>query len=191
MRQPIFAPTFRSTRDCRGAWLPFPAKTSAKPFLNSTNTIMPIQDPNPAPTKDNPLDPDILNRRPSASGGPVVFSATSSDSTFQQFMWELVNALHIINLAQMSYKKLCYSGCPDAHARTAYKEALKHYDVVKARWVNELADETTFLDLSMDMDGYITDVRVISSAFSPFKPMQSSSLNMTHPYPSSSSSSSK
>ena len=138
---------------------------------------------------DFPLDSSVLNRTPFGGGGPVVFHAKATESTFQEFMWDLVNALHIINLGLASFKKLRWSGSPPEVACKAYDIAYHHYMCVfKNRWKEELHDETTWLEFAVSTEGYITDVRVVSNAFSRFKPMQSSDLNTVHPYPSSSSS---
>lgn len=147
-----------------------------------------ITDPNKDPKEDNPLDPNNMHRSPAGSGDSVILPAKkTADRTFHTFMWELVNSLAMINQSLAMFKRLRDGGCSPTIARNAYDAAYNHYiNNFKVRWEWELKDDTTYLDFEVSAEGYILSVRVVSSGFSRFKPLQSSSQNFIYPYPSSS-----
>lgn len=105
-------------------------------------------------------------------------------------MWELVNAFHQINQGLAWYKKAQLLGMPDDAATAPYQAALDYYhNIFVQKWQTELDDYTTWLDASVSTCGFITDVRVITTAFASNKPGQSSDQAAVEPHPSSSSSS--
>jgi hypothetical protein len=125
---------------------------------------------------------------PTAGADSVKFTNDPDCARFQQFMWELVSCLHEINLGLGYFKRCQQLGCDPEAARKPYDDAVSHYtEIFSTDWKAEIEHYTTWIDPAISPEGYITHVRVITQAFAPQKPGQSSSQNGVTPYPSSES----
>lgn len=152
--------------------------------MDNKNFHHPPCDPKP----DYRLDPTNRTKRPVGHGGPIVFPRKGKRDLFQKFLLALVHQYQLINTALATYKHGCLEGQDPVQAGLSYAAAIDLYKkFFIVRWSDQLANKSTWIDPVFSPEGYITQVRVISRAFSATKPTQSSSDTIVYPYPSSSS----
>lgn len=122
---------------------------------------------------------------PSLDGGPVVFPVDpgdgSTNSDFQDFVWDVVSAISQVNSGLFAFKRGVAMGLDPAAARAVYDIALRNYDDLFEKWKAEIEDEYTWIHPAISPDGYVTEVVVRSRAFSVHTPGQSESHNSTNP----------
>lgn len=140
--------------------------------------------PPKAPPEDYPL---VEPAHPPAStgGGPVVFPKPDGDGfsscDFQDFVWDVVNAINRVNAGLFAFKKGLAMGLDQKLARAQYDQAKQNYHDLSVKWEAEMKDATTWVQVAISPDGYVTEVVVRSRAFSIHTPGQSESHNSTNP----------
>ncbi|MGE4178923.1 MAG: hypothetical protein AB7J34_03770 [Limisphaerales bacterium] len=126
-------------------------------------------------------------RHPPAStgGSPVCFpkptDETQSESDFQEFVWDIVNAVSRVNTGLFAYKKGISMGLGEVEAGELYRLAIQNYRDLSKKWHAEIADPETWVQPAISHDGYVTEVVVRSRKFSIQTPGQSESHNSTNP----------
>jgi|GEM_PF-2890675 len=140
--------------------------------------------PSGSPPEDYPF---VEPRDPpaSAAGGPVHFAKASAEpvpeSDFQEFVWDIVNAISRVNAGLFAFRKGVSLGLDKAEASKVYKMAVQNYQNLFVKWGVEIADENTWVQPTVSYDGYVTEVVVRSRKFSIHTPGQSESHNSTNP----------
>lgn len=140
--------------------------------------------PPSSPPEDYPF---VEPRDPPAStaGGPVSFARTSPgtvpESDFQEFVWDIVNAISRVNAGLFAFKKGVSLGLDKVEAAKVYEMAVRNYQNLFEKWEVEIGDENTWVQPTVSYDGYVTEVVVRSRKFSIHTPGQSQSHNSTNP----------
>ena len=103
------------------------------------------------------------------------------ESDFQEFVWDIVNAISRVNAGLFAFKKGVSLGLDKVEAAKVYEMAVRNYQNLFEKWEVEIGDENTWVQPTVSYDGYVTEVVVRSRKFSIHTPGQSQSHNSTNP----------
>ncbi|MBL9128808.1 MAG: hypothetical protein JNL97_14235 [Verrucomicrobiales bacterium] len=157
-----------------------PTENAGSQGPNNVHIWAPPGDPPEDYPLTEPRDPPL-----SVEGGPVVFPKSDGDDPvdcdFQEFVWDVVNAISRVNMGLHAFKKGMAMGLSPDEAKRTYDLAVRNYQDLYDKWRVEMTDKNTWIQPALSTDGYVTEVVVRSRAFAIHTPGQSESRNSTNP----------